>query len=135
MEGDSLLLAYLFWNMFFIGQNLKHVHMTFSFLELLIFFWLPLADTYCLEFFSDYIKEILYVNANSKRNQSSNRNKVIYISTCLWYWCWKILLFSCWVEIPYQQLIFFMFHEHIYLKLISKSRSYKHRLCMKHRFF
>ena len=26
--------------MFFIGQNLKHVHMTYSFLELLIFFWL-----------------------------------------------------------------------------------------------
>ena len=26
--------------MFFIGQNLNHVHMTYSFLELLIFFWL-----------------------------------------------------------------------------------------------
>ena len=26
--------------MFFIGQNLKHVHMTYSFLELLIFFFI-----------------------------------------------------------------------------------------------
>ena len=28
--------------MFFIGQNLKHIYMTYSFLELLIFFWLAL---------------------------------------------------------------------------------------------
>ena len=33
----KLSLAYSFRNMFFIGQNLKHVHMTYSFLELLIF--------------------------------------------------------------------------------------------------
>ena len=30
--------------MFFIGQNLKHIHMTYSSVELLIFFWLTLAD-------------------------------------------------------------------------------------------
>ena len=35
--------------MFFIGQNLKHVHMAYSFLELLIFFWLTL-DILCLKF-------------------------------------------------------------------------------------
>ena len=28
--------------MLFIGQNLKHIHMTYSFIELLIFFWLTL---------------------------------------------------------------------------------------------
>ena len=50
--------------MFFIGQNLKHVHMTYSFLELLIFF--------CLEFISHYTKEILYVNTNFLGNQSWN---------------------------------------------------------------
>ena len=32
----KLSLAYIFRKMFFIGQNLKHVHMTYSFLELLI---------------------------------------------------------------------------------------------------
>ena len=36
----KLSLAYSFRKMFFIGQNLKHVHMTYSFLELLIFFCL-----------------------------------------------------------------------------------------------
>ena len=48
--------------MFFIGQNLKHVHMTYSFLELLIFFWLTLVDIYCLELISHHAKEILYGN-------------------------------------------------------------------------
>ena len=38
----KLSLAYSFRTKFFIGQNLKHVHMTYSFLELLIFFWLTL---------------------------------------------------------------------------------------------
>ena len=45
--------------MFFIGQNLKHVRMTYSFLELLIFIWLILQ---CLEFISDHAKEIVHVN-------------------------------------------------------------------------
>ena len=40
----KLSLAYSFGKMFFIGQNLKHVHITYSFLELLIFFWLALVD-------------------------------------------------------------------------------------------
>ena len=35
-------MAYSFRKILFIGQNLKHVHMTYSFLELLIFFWLTL---------------------------------------------------------------------------------------------
>ena len=48
--------------MFFIGQNLKYVHMTYSFLELLIFFWLTLVDIKCLEFISHHAKEIFYVN-------------------------------------------------------------------------
>ena len=34
----KLSLACSFRKMLFIGQNLKHVHMTYSFLELLIFF-------------------------------------------------------------------------------------------------
>ena len=40
--------------MFFIGQNLVHVHMTYSFLEILIFFLLTLQ---CLEFISDHAKK------------------------------------------------------------------------------
>ena len=40
----KLSLAYSFRKMFFIGQNLKHVYMTYSFFELLIFFWLTVVD-------------------------------------------------------------------------------------------
>ena len=46
----KLSLAYSFRKMFFIGQNLNHVHMTYSFLELLIFF-LTQVDIYFLELF------------------------------------------------------------------------------------
>ena len=38
----KLLLAYSFGKMLFIGQNLKHVHVIYSFPELLIFYWLIL---------------------------------------------------------------------------------------------
>ena len=48
--------------MFFIGQNLKHVQMTYSFLELFIFFWLTVVDIQCLEFISNHAKKILYVH-------------------------------------------------------------------------
>ena len=41
----KLSLAYSFRKMFVIGQNLKHVQMTYSFLELLIFFGLK---KYCM---------------------------------------------------------------------------------------
>ena len=46
----KLLLAYSFQEMLFICQNLNHVYMTYSFLELLIFFRLTLEYIYCLEF-------------------------------------------------------------------------------------
>ena len=38
--------------MLFIGQNLKHVHKTYSFLELLI---LPLINSKCLLFWSLFV--------------------------------------------------------------------------------
>ena len=37
--------------MFLISQSLKHVHMTYSILELLIIFLLTLAYIFCLELF------------------------------------------------------------------------------------
>ena len=42
----KLSVAYSFRRMFFIGQNLKHVLMTYSFLKLLIFFLLILIQKY-----------------------------------------------------------------------------------------
>ena len=43
--------------MFLIGQNLRHVYMTYSFLELLIFLWFTLLDVNCLEFTSTTSKK------------------------------------------------------------------------------
>ena len=44
------LLAYSFREMFIIGQYSKHVHVTHSFHELLIFFWLALVDIFIFKF-------------------------------------------------------------------------------------
>ena len=44
--------------MFFIGQNLKDVHMTYSFPKLLIFFWLTLFSVRV--YFSPYQKNIVF---------------------------------------------------------------------------
>ena len=63
-------MAYSFRKMFFIGQKLKHVHITYSLLELFIFFLLYLLDIYYLQFISYHIKELLYVNTHFKGNQS-----------------------------------------------------------------
>ena len=41
-----LLLAYSFWIIFLICQNLEPVHMTHSFLELLTSFWLTLVNLF-----------------------------------------------------------------------------------------
>ena len=51
-------MAYSFRKMFVIGQNLKHVYMTYSFLELLILFWLTL-DIWCLNFQKQPSREAL----------------------------------------------------------------------------
>ena len=64
--------------MFFIGQNLKHVHIT-------IFSWTfdPLLinsslDISCLKFICRHIKEILYLTKNFLENQSWSKNKHFY---------------------------------------------------------
>ena len=63
----KLSLAYGFWKMFFRGKDIKLVHMTYSFLELLIFCWLTLVDISCLEFISHHIKKLLYLNKYQTR--------------------------------------------------------------------
>ena len=52
--------------MFYIGQNFKHVLMTYSFLE--TFDRLLINSRYLV--FGVYTKEILYVNTNFMGNQS-----------------------------------------------------------------
>ena len=75
----KLSWVHSFRKIFSIGQNLKHVHMTCYFLEFLVFFWLTLVNGYCLEFISHHIKEILYINASSRGNQSWNKNKHFHL--------------------------------------------------------
>ena len=75
----KLSLAYSFRRMFFIDQNLNQVYMTYSFLELLIFFWLTEVDIDCLEFISHHITEILHLNTKSKGNKSWNKSKHFHL--------------------------------------------------------
>ena len=56
----------IFRKCFKLTKSQKNIHMTYSFLELLIFFWLLLVGIHCLEFISQYIKEISKVNESLK---------------------------------------------------------------------
>ena len=47
---NKLLLAHNFLKMFFTGQNLDHVLVTYFFVELLIPFWITVVDIFCLKF-------------------------------------------------------------------------------------
>ena len=89
--------------MFFTGQNLKHVHITYSLFELLIFFWLTLVNVFCLEFISRYFNEILYITPTPKetnRERDAKRHTFSLVSdTDIEKSC-----FSCRVKIAYQQL-------------------------------
>ena len=77
-------MAYSFPKMFLISQNLKHVHMTCSFLKLLILFLKTLVQIffYYLGFISHHIKEILHVYTNSKENEWWIKTKT--------YIAWKV---------------------------------------------
>ena len=84
----KLSLAYNFRKMFFIGQNLKHVHMTYSFLELLN----------------------MYVNINFMGNQSWNTihelvSDINVEKTCFF----KCKIKTCMINFNVSQ-----FHGHIY---------------------
>ena len=65
----KLSLAYNFQKMFFIGQNLKQLLVTYSFLEIFIFFLSTLVQIFISHQIL-HIKEILYVNTNSKGKHS-----------------------------------------------------------------
>ena len=106
----KLSLAYSFRKMFFIGQNLKHVHMTYSFLELLIFFWLTQVDIYSLKFISHHITEILYLETDQTPKETNHEIKTS-IFTCFFHEI-KTNIFTCFfnvkLKIPYEQSLFFL---------------------------
>ena len=99
-------MAYSFWKMFFIGQNLNHVHMTYSFLELLIFF-LTQVDIYFLELFlTTSQKYCIWIQTPKETNHEIKGN----IFTCFFLEI-KTNIFTCIfnikLNIPYEQLYFF----------------------------
>ena len=89
--------CYRFEKMLFIGQNLKHVHMTSSFLERLIFFWLILVNIYCLEFISLHQRY-----TNMKEIQIATHFHLSLIMMLK-----NLVFFSCKVKTLYQQLLIF----------------------------
>ena len=70
----KLSLAYSFRKMFFIGQNLNHVHMTF-FLNFWSSFDLTQLDIDCLRVFVSPHHRNIVSEYNSKENQSWNKKK------------------------------------------------------------
>ena len=66
----KLLLAYSFQKMLLIGQSSKHVHMTYSFLELLIFFLFN-SSTYLL--FKVYFYLCKYILQRKPHEIKTNR--------------------------------------------------------------
>ena len=86
-------MAYSFWKMFFIGQIINHVHMTNSFLELLIFFRLTQVDIYSLKFISHHITEILYLDTDQAPKETNHEIKTS-IFTCFFHET-KTNIFTC----------------------------------------
>ena len=82
--------------MFFIGQNLNHIHMTYSFLELLTFFWLTQVDIDYLEFISHHITEKLYLNTTPKETNHEIKTNIF---TCF---------FNTKLKISHEQSLFFL---------------------------
>ena len=107
--------------MFFIGQNINHVHMTNSFLELLIFFWITQVDIYSLKFISYHITEIFYLDTDQTPKETNHEIKrSIFI--CFFHEI-KKNIFTCFFNIKVKFLVnkfyFFLsfmiwFHEHIF---------------------
>ena len=63
----KLLLAYTFQKIFFIGYKLKHVHVTYSVHDFLIFFMINSNKCFfCLKFDFSLHQKILYVKTYSK---------------------------------------------------------------------
>ena len=107
--------------MFFIGQNINHVHMTNSFLELLIFFWITQVDIYSLKFISYHITEIFYLDTDQTPKETNHEIKRS-IFTCFFHEI-KTNIFTCFFNIKLKFLVnkfyFFSviiiwFHEHIF---------------------
>ena len=106
-------MPYSFRKMFFLGQDINHVHMTYSFLKLLIFFWLTQVDIYSLKFISHHITEILYLDTN-KTPKETNHGIKTSIFTCFFREI-KTNIFTCFFYMKLKFLVNkFYFFSHIF---------------------
>ena len=118
----KFLLAYSFRKIFSIGQNLKHIHMTHSFFELLIFFWLTLVTKYLLfeVYFSLHQRNTVYKYSLQRKTIIKEIQIDLHFHLPL-ILILKSLFFPYRVKIPYQQflIIFFSFMK-TFLKVIKQ---------------
>ena len=102
-------LAYSFQKIFFIGQFKARSHDIFfsqTFDVLLINSSRHLFVWGLFHFTSK--KYFISIQTSNETNHEIE-TKEIYIYTCFWYWCWKIMLFFwCRVKIPYEQFLIFL---------------------------
>ena len=86
-------MANSFLKIFFMGQNLKHVHMTCSFLELLMFFLMSCSRYLVFRaYFSSWQRNIVceWIQTSQETNHEIKAN----IFTYFWYWHWKNQFFN-----------------------------------------
>ena len=77
--------------------------MTYSFLELLIFFWLTQVDIYSLKFISHHITEILYLDTDQTPKETNHEIKTS-IFTCFFHEI-KTNIFTCFINIKLKFLM------------------------------
>ena len=115
----KLSLACSFRKMLFIGQNLKYVHMTYSFLELLIFFWLML-DTISIWslFLTSRKKYSMWIQTLWETNHEI---KTIIFKNL--FFNVKLKFLMLWINLNFSQ-----FHEHIFRAAVVRRFSSKYLL-------
>ena len=91
-------MAYSFRKKCFIGQNMNHVHVRNSFLELLIFFWLTQADIYFLKFISHHITD------TDQIPKETNHEIKTSIFSCFFHEI-KTNIFTCFFNIKLKFLV------------------------------
>ena len=114
----KLLLACSFRKMFIIGQNLKHVHVTYSFHEILIFFWLTLVKCFVLKFdFSVHQRNTILILLQKNNNKKNNKKPNDEIKTNRYS---LSPVSDVVAEFVYQQILIFFCFMNLYLLKTKK---------------
>ena len=112
-------MAHNFRKMFFIGQNLKHVSMTYSFLELLIIFLSTLVEIFIIWglFLTTSKKYCMLIQTPKKTNHEIKTKR--YSFSLVSDNDVEKFCFLCRVKIPYQQFLLFLRFMHFQKQLFA----------------